>query len=64
MLLALIQNTKGTGTTLIVTPLSLLAQWEEELASKTNMSHRVHYGDNKKTHIDFDAVDVVLTTCK
>ena len=70
MLLALIQSTiKGGGsrrrtTTLIVSPLSLLAQWEEELVSKTNLSYRVHYGDNKKNSHDFDAVDVVLTTCK
>jgi hypothetical protein len=49
-----------------VTPLSLLAQWEDEITSKTNLSHRVHYGDNKSktTHVDFEAVDVVLTTCK
>jgi SNF2 family DNA or RNA helicase len=64
MLLALIQQ--HPGTTLIVTPLSLLAQWEEELTSKTTMSYRVHYGDKKykNTGGDFDAVNVVLTTCK
>ena len=65
MLLALIQSsqTAKSGTTLIVTPLSLLAQWEEELESKTKLLYRVHYGD-KKGLSDFGAVDVVLTTCK
>jgi SNF2 family DNA or RNA helicase len=66
MLLALMQANASEnikGTTLIVGPLSLLAQWEAELESKTTLSHRVHYGDKKGLQ-DFDAVDVVLTTCK
>jgi SNF2 family DNA or RNA helicase len=49
------------GTTLIVAPLSLLGQWEEELKTKTNLSHRVYYGGDK-TAGGFSSVDVVLTT--
>lgn len=63
MLLALVQSTRGTGTTLIITPLSLLAQWEEELVTKTTLSYRVHYADRKYSE-GFGNVDVVLTTCR
>jgi SNF2 family DNA or RNA helicase len=65
MLLALIQKSKqeeGKGTTLIVAPLSLLAQWEEELQSKTNLSCQVYYGGDKKVCANIDAFDVILTT--
>ena len=67
MLLALIckfkeQNRKDSGTTLVVMPLSLLSQWEEELLTKTNLSYSVYYGDQKSDELD--GVDVVLTTCK
>jgi DNA repair protein RAD5 len=66
MLLALIcvskeQEEKGKhGTTLVVAPLSLLAQWEEELETKTSLSYRVHYADKKLD--DYNGVDVVVTT--
>jgi DNA repair protein RAD5 len=66
MLLALICKVKEQeekdkhGTTLVVAPLSLLAQWEEELESKTSLSYRVHYGDKKLD--DYNGVDVVVTT--
>lgn len=65
MLLALIQATKneeGKATTLIVAPLSLLSQWEEEIQSKTNLSYSVYYGDEKKRVNNFSAVNIVLTT--
>ena len=66
MLLALICKVKEQeekdkhGTTLVVAPLSLLAQWEEELETKTSLSYRVHYGDKKLE--DYRGVDVVVTT--
>jgi SNF2 family DNA or RNA helicase len=75
MLLALIlkekeeaaKNKCETGPTLIVAPLSLVAQWEEELATKTNLTHSVHYGDRTRSTFDSSnqlEVDVVITTCK
>ena len=71
MLLALILKSKheqpSAGTTLVVAPLSLIAQWEDELASKTNLTHKVYYGDSAKIEVEkntFLNVDVVVTTCK
>jgi SNF2 family DNA or RNA helicase len=70
MLLALLLQSKieeDSGTTLVVAPLSLIAQWEEELASKTNLTHKVYYGDSAKLGIGkttFKGTDVVVTTCK
>ncbi|KAG7345217.1 SNF2-related protein [Nitzschia inconspicua] len=72
MLLALVQacknqvevknfDTRWHGT-LVVTPLSLVLQWETEIETKTSLSHRVYYGDNRKQSLGFDDVDVVLTT--
>lgn len=65
MLLALIQTSfkedeTSPGSTLIVSPLSLLLQWQEEIESKTVLSYRTYYGDNRQGD-DFNA-DVVLTT--
>jgi len=57
-------NRRGT-TTLVVAPLSLIAQWEEELTTKTTgLSHLVYYGSAKKTTggADFSRADVVVTT--
>ena len=60
-------------TTLVVTPLSLLYQWEYEITTKSNLSCFIHYGDStNKTHklsqndafSFFDQYDVVLTSCK
>ena len=64
MLLALIQtsgkNEASRGSTLIVSPLSLLLQWQEEIETKTTMTYRTYYGDNRQGD-DFN-VDIVLTT--
>jgi DNA repair protein RAD5 len=69
MLLAMICKSKETnndknsdGATLVVAPLSLLNQWQEELETKTSLSYRAYYGDKKCS--DYDGVDVVVTTCK
>ncbi|KAG6263850.1 hypothetical protein E4U48_006496 [Claviceps purpurea] len=52
-------------TNLIIGPLSLIRQWEEELMKKTNPGHRlsvfVHHG-KKSTTEDLLKYDVVLTT--
>eukprot|EP00980_Cylindrotheca_fusiformis_P027844 scaffold22560_cov135-Cylindrotheca_fusiformis.AAC.55 len=55
------EEPQGERTTLIVAPLSLLIQWEEEIKSKTNLSYRVYYGGDKETS-GFNSVDIVLTT--
>ncbi|KAL7551748.1 hypothetical protein ACHAWF_014931 [Thalassiosira exigua] len=56
----------GGGATLVVAPLSLVSQWEEELSSKTNLSHIVYYDMAKRARPAggdaFAAVDVVVTT--
>lgn len=58
-------NDCNNNSTLVVAPLSLLYQWQEEIQNKTNLSHRVHYGGDSKNsssnHI-FQRVNVVLTT--
>jgi SNF2 family DNA or RNA helicase len=69
MLLALIGKSKEEDgdearnkSTLVVGPLSLLTQWQEEIETKTNLTCRVYYGDKKSD--DYTGADVVLTTCK
>jgi DNA repair protein RAD5 len=51
-------------TTLVVTPLSLLAQWEEEIQTKSGLSVLTYYGDQAKRirSSDIAGVDVVITT--
>ena len=58
---------KSCGTTLVVAPLSLISQWEEEMASKTNLTAIVYYDNSSKKLAradSFSSVDVVVTTCK
>lgn len=47
--MALIMKSKAErgpcGPTLVVAKLSLLPQWEEELATKTNLVFKIHYGN-------------------
>jgi len=53
------------GTTLVIAPLSLVSQWEEEIATKTNLSHFMYYSTSTKmiTRVDsFSSFDVVITT--
>jgi SNF2 family DNA or RNA helicase len=60
-------TTKACGTTLVVAPLSLISQWEEEMATKTNLTALVYYDNSSKKLArgeSFSAVDVVVTTCK
>ncbi|KAK7415200.1 hypothetical protein QQX98_006046 [Neonectria punicea] len=52
-------------TNLIVGPVALIRQWEEELATKTKLSHRLSvflYHNKKATTEDLLKYDVVLTT--
>ena len=53
----------NSGTTLVIAPLSLVSQWEEELATKTELSHLMYYENKKATGCDvFSSCDVVVTT--
>lgn len=55
------------GTTLVIAPLSLITQWEEEIASKTDLTHFVCYDVSAKKlsgNNSFSCVDVVVTTCE
>jgi hypothetical protein len=52
-------------TNLIIGPLSLIRQWEEEIRTKTKLSHRLStfiYHNKKATTDDLLGYDVVLTT--
>ncbi len=53
--------------TLVVTPLSLLPQWEDEIASKTSLTYKTSYGESSsrvQLQTDLNRVDVLITTCK
>ena len=57
-----IQNKKTYGT-LIVTPMSLMGQWIDEIKNKTaanSVSSYMYYGNN--TNIDISSVDIVVTS--
>lgn len=66
--LALMLTRKATTrpkTNLIIGPLSLIRQWEEEIRTKTSPSHRLSvfvYHNKKATPDDLLTYDVVLTT--
>ena len=73
MLLALILKSKDEsrsveecqhGPTLVVAPLSLISQWEEEIETKTSLSYSVWYGDKTKGKSldDGFGCDVVITS--
>ncbi len=51
-------------TTLVVAPLSLLAQWEEEITTKSSLSCLSYYGDqaHKPSKSQVAGVDVLITT--
>lgn len=51
--------------TLIITPLSILGQWENEIRQKTNLSVITYHGSSRKTYrtaMDFMGADIVLST--
>ncbi|TMW56648.1 hypothetical protein Poli38472_006658 [Pythium oligandrum] len=51
--------------TLIITPLSILSQWEQEIRAKTNLSVITYQGHSRKqiqNIMDFMGVDIVLST--
>lgn len=51
--------------TLIITPLSILGQWEKEIREKTNLSVITYHGSSRKmyrTAMEFMGVDIVLST--
>ncbi len=59
--------TNDTFCTLVVTPLSLLPQWEDEITSKTSLTCNTCYGESSSRislQSDLKNVDVLLTTCK
>lgn len=51
-------------TTLIVAPLSLIAQWEEEIKTKSSLSCVTYYGEQAKkiTSSQISSTDIVITT--
>ncbi|RHY28255.1 hypothetical protein DYB32_006108 [Aphanomyces invadans] len=56
---------KKKRPTLIITPLSLVHQWEQEIKEKTTLSVGVYHGANRKrflTSHDLYAFDIILTT--
>ncbi|KAF4142299.1 Helicase conserved C-terminal domain [Phytophthora infestans] len=54
-----------TAPTLIVTPLSILSQWEQEIRAKTNLSVVTYQGTTRKSFrsaTQFMGADIVLST--
>ena len=56
-------RSSGDGGSIIITPLSLVQQWADEVKSKTNLSCFVYYGDSK-IGLSPTNVDVVITSCE
>lgn len=53
------QCVQSPTTTLVVAKMSLLAQWEEEIRSKTNLTYKIYYGQSGKAMSVDDLNDVV-----
>ncbi|EPX73453.1 ATP-dependent DNA helicase Rhp16b [Schizosaccharomyces octosporus yFS286] len=54
---------KPCRSTLVIAPLSLIKQWEEELHSKSNLKALVYHGANRKTYLNsINDYDVLITT--
>ncbi|KAG5440669.1 hypothetical protein PCK2_000257, partial [Pneumocystis canis] len=50
-------------TTLVVTPLSIIRQWESEITTKSNLSVLVYHGIGRTKYFkNFESYDVVITT--
>ncbi len=56
------EKASKNSSTLVVAPLSLLYQWQEEIENKTSLTYRVHYGDNTSASSCYKSTNVVLTT--
>ena len=56
------EKSSKNSSTLVVAPLSLLYQWQEEIENKTSLTYRVHYGDNTSAGSSYNSTNVVLTT--
>ncbi|WBW74765.1 DNA translocase Rhp16b [Schizosaccharomyces osmophilus] len=57
------KSIKPCRSTLVVAPLSLIKQWEEEVHSKSNLKALVYHGANRKRDLDHvHDYDVVITT--
>lgn len=62
---ATVGNAQTNNSTLVVAPLSLLHQWQEEIENKTSLSCRVHYKSESKNTRESSScgyVNIVLTT--
>jgi SNF2 family DNA or RNA helicase len=56
------EGNNAHGPTLVVVPLSLISQWEEEILTKTSLTLRICYGDQTKDKSGDFNFDIVLTT--
>lgn len=58
--------TGGAGPTLIVAPVSVMSNWEQQIRRHVKDEHmlstHIHHGANKKTLKELMAFDVVITT--
>lgn len=57
------QMRKVTRTTLVVCPLALIRQWEQEITTKTHLSCLIYHGPQRAASpIGFSKQDVIITT--